>query len=213
MGASDETRFLRTKPRQARSEETVAKLLAAAGEIFGEVGVGAATTTEIAKRAEVAVGSMYHFFPSKGEMALALATQYVDELVGALEQVAKEFTGLDDLEPFAHKMIRTAHQVFESHPGYYAALRYSDPSINESPLGELHEAVGQMLTGLFSIAGIESSDGPTGTLVASFIIDIVRLMLEQAPTDAAEIETYLDELTRVIVAYLTAAATDAISET
>lgn len=205
MGDSDETRFLRTKPRQARSEETVAKLLAAAGEIFGEVGVGAATTTEIARRADVAVGSMYHFFPSKGEIALALANQYVAELIEQLEAVAEEFVDVDELTPFVRKMVESTHAVFLSHPGYFAALNFSAGTEGASPLTDLHDAATRIITGLFGRAGVDNPASGEAKRVAMFTIEIVRLMLEHAPHEQPELGVYIDELIRVIVAYLTSA--------
>lgn len=208
MGDSDETRFLRTKPRQARSEETVARLLDAAGETFGEVGVGAATTTEIARRADVAVGSMYHFFPSKVEMALALANQCVDELVGRLRTVAAEFEDLDQLTPFARKMVEATQDVFQSHPGYFAALSFCAGIDGDSPLTELHAAVTEILTGLFAKAGFSDTTSENSRRTAMFTIEIVRLMLEHAPDDEPEFGSYIDELIRVIVAYLLSFASD-----
>jgi AcrR family transcriptional regulator len=56
---------LRRQPKQQRGQQRVAKILTAAAEVFAEVGYAAATTQQIADRANTAVGSIYQFFPDK----------------------------------------------------------------------------------------------------------------------------------------------------
>jgi AcrR family transcriptional regulator len=55
----------RRQPTQKRGKERVAKILMAAAEVFTEVGYSAATTQQIANRANTAIGSIYQFFPDK----------------------------------------------------------------------------------------------------------------------------------------------------
>jgi AcrR family transcriptional regulator len=55
----------RRKPKQKRGKERVEKILLAAAEIFTDVGYSAATTQQIADRANTAIGSIYQFFPDK----------------------------------------------------------------------------------------------------------------------------------------------------
>lgn len=55
----------RRKPQQKRSQVRVEKILKAAAEVFWEQGYDGATTHEIARRANTAVGTLYRFFPNK----------------------------------------------------------------------------------------------------------------------------------------------------
>jgi AcrR family transcriptional regulator len=68
---------LRTNaPQQARSRETLARLLAAAEELLEEGGVDAATVPAIAERAGVSVGVVYRRFPDKDTMLRAVYERF-----------------------------------------------------------------------------------------------------------------------------------------
>jgi AcrR family transcriptional regulator len=69
--------------RQVRLE-TRRRLLAEAQGLFAEVGFAAATTREVARRAGVAAGTLFNYFPSKEALGAAL-------LVRALEGAEAEF--------------------------------------------------------------------------------------------------------------------------
>ena len=86
-------------PRQARSEQRVADLKAAAAAIIAEVGYEAATLTAIAARAGASIGSLYQYFPDKASVARALAEQYGREASERWESLAdlSEVLSLDDL--------------------------------------------------------------------------------------------------------------------
>jgi len=68
-----------------RREQTRARLLAAAHEIFGEVGMDAASVEMICERAGFTRGAFYSNFDSKDELFLALITQLAEE---KLDEVA-----------------------------------------------------------------------------------------------------------------------------
>lgn len=81
-------------PKQARSRRTREKVLAAAVSCFEERGYDETTTVEIARRAKIAVGSLYGYFKDKREILLEL-------LDGTIRQIA-EYT-IRELEPDAWK--------------------------------------------------------------------------------------------------------------
>jgi AcrR family transcriptional regulator len=64
---------LRREPVQARSADRVARMLDAAAALLDDVGLAALTTSAIALRAEVSVGSLYQYFPDKHAVVEALA--------------------------------------------------------------------------------------------------------------------------------------------
>ncbi|WP_148233109.1 MULTISPECIES: TetR/AcrR family transcriptional regulator [Thermomonospora] len=69
---------LRRRPAQRRSAERVQRMLDACAEILDEVGYDGLSTTRIAQRAEVAIGSVYQFFPDKRAVAQALALRNLE---------------------------------------------------------------------------------------------------------------------------------------
>lgn len=67
------TTALRRVPVQGRSVARVQRMLDACAEIVDEVGYEGLTTTLLAERAGVAIGSVYQFFPDKRAVVQALA--------------------------------------------------------------------------------------------------------------------------------------------
>lgn len=72
---------LRRKPVQQRSAQRVEKMLSACAELIDEVGYDGLTTTLIAERAGVAVGSLYQFFPDKRAVVQELTLRNLDRFV------------------------------------------------------------------------------------------------------------------------------------
>jgi AcrR family transcriptional regulator len=70
--------------KRERGHLRVAAIMEAGAEVFAEKGYEAATMTEIAARAETAIGSLYRFFPSKESLADALLESYADLAVATL---------------------------------------------------------------------------------------------------------------------------------
>ena len=69
----------RRQPVQARSKETVERILEAAAHVFGERGY-AATTNQIAHAAGLSIGSLYQYFPDKDALLVALQRRHLDDL-------------------------------------------------------------------------------------------------------------------------------------
>ncbi len=83
---------LRRVPVQARGRRTVARVLDAAAEQFVAVGYDAATTTQIAARAQVSVGSLYQFFADKEVLLDALAERHaagIDEVLASSQRLGE----------------------------------------------------------------------------------------------------------------------------
>lgn len=83
---------LRRQPVQQRSAKRVERMLDASAELLDEMGYEALTTTLIAKRAGVAVGSLYQFFPDKKAVIQALTQRNLERFV---EQARERIGALD----------------------------------------------------------------------------------------------------------------------
>jgi AcrR family transcriptional regulator len=69
---------LRRVPVQGRSVARVARMLDACAELVDEIGYEALTTTLLAERAGVAIGSIYQFFPDKRAVVQALTLRNLE---------------------------------------------------------------------------------------------------------------------------------------
>ncbi|MGW2181531.1 TetR family transcriptional regulator [Streptomyces sp. NPDC001732] len=76
---------LRRLPVQKRSAERFERLLDACAELLDEVGYAALTTKEVARRAEVPIGTLYQFFSDREGLIGALAARNLEIF---LERVA-----------------------------------------------------------------------------------------------------------------------------
>ena len=79
---------LRRVPVQGRSVARVQRMLDACAELVDEVGYEGLTTTLLAERAGVAIGSVYQFFPDKRAIVQALTLRNLDLY---LERLATRF--------------------------------------------------------------------------------------------------------------------------
>lgn len=75
---------LRRVPVQGRSLARVQRMLDACAELVDEVGYDGLTTTLLAKRAGVAIGSVYQFFPDKRALVQALTMRNLEAYVERL---------------------------------------------------------------------------------------------------------------------------------
>ncbi|MFB9722121.1 TetR/AcrR family transcriptional regulator [Planobispora longispora] len=81
MGSS-----VRRNPVQQRSVERVNQMLDAAAALLDEGGYEALSTRAVAARAEVPIGSIYHFFRDKRGLADALARRNLERFLAGVER-------------------------------------------------------------------------------------------------------------------------------
>jgi AcrR family transcriptional regulator len=81
-----EATSLRRQPVQQRSAKRVEQMLNASAELIDELGYDALTTTLIAKRAGVAVGSLYQFFPDKRAVVQALTQRNLEQFIASVTE-------------------------------------------------------------------------------------------------------------------------------
>jgi AcrR family transcriptional regulator len=76
----------RKTPRQARSEATVEAVFEATIQVLlAEGGASRLTTTRVAERAGVSVGTMYQYFPNKQALLYAVLSRHLDEVLAKVE--------------------------------------------------------------------------------------------------------------------------------
>jgi len=81
------------RSQRERSESTTARLLAVAAQLFGDEGYAAVSTDDIAVRAGVTKGALYHHFADKSALFRAVFVQVQQELVSTLAAAAADAGG------------------------------------------------------------------------------------------------------------------------
>ncbi|MET4666336.1 TetR/AcrR family transcriptional regulator [Sphingomonas sp. PvP056] len=83
----------RKTPRQARAAVTLDAMFEATIQVLVSDGPHRLTTTRVAKRAGVSIGTMYQYFPHKQALFYALNERYLDELVQKIDAACQSEHG------------------------------------------------------------------------------------------------------------------------
>lgn len=83
----------RKTPRQARSAATVEAIFDATIQVLLSDGAARLTTTRVAEKAGVSVGTMYQYFPHKRALLHAILKRHLDEIVTVVEAVGEKHRG------------------------------------------------------------------------------------------------------------------------
>ncbi len=75
----------RSKPQQDRSRVRLQALLDAAEEVIAEFGLQGLAMREVARRADLTIASVYHYFPSTAALIRVLVERQLEKLRGVLE--------------------------------------------------------------------------------------------------------------------------------
>ncbi|MBA2891320.1 TetR family transcriptional regulator [Nonomuraea soli] len=91
----DDPTPLRRQPTQRRSARRVERMLDACAALLDEIGYEALSTTRIAERAGVAIGSVYQFFPDKRAITQEVTRRNVEQFVSRIGArfLEEEFRG------------------------------------------------------------------------------------------------------------------------
>jgi AcrR family transcriptional regulator len=83
----------RKTPVQTRSAVTVEAILDATLQVLLQAGKAKLTTTRVAARAGVSVGTLYQYFPNKSALLQAVLRRHIDKVAVAVERVSEEQRG------------------------------------------------------------------------------------------------------------------------
>ena len=194
---------MRAQPQQARSQETVDRILLAADHEVGERGVAGASTTRIAARAGLSVGALYRFFPDKAAVADALAARYLEAVTPAYADAVGEVTSLGDLDQVLAVLVRRAAELQVQHPGYYRLTEELAPERGDSPAHAVREHLVDLFSSTLRRAGATTPEGELRAVVA-LCIETVRHTLARHPVGAPDRTAALDEVELMLRAYLAA---------
>lgn len=107
MSKSSQPHLLpRKSPLQARSTASVDAILQATVQVLLKIGKDRLTTTRVAARAGVSIGTLYQYFPNKSALLRAALQRHIDEVLAAVLLACREQAGCS-LESMATALVAT----------------------------------------------------------------------------------------------------------
>lgn len=126
----------RVNPIQARSEKTRLEIIKAAIKIIDEQGIGALTTRRIATETNIAIASVYRYFPNKEAILYSIISDWYDRIVQLYEKFdAMNTQGMTWREFFN----LLDYDSFFTAPEFAAGYRYWSVIASSQAVPELHE--------------------------------------------------------------------------
>jgi AcrR family transcriptional regulator len=115
--------------RERNKQEKLARITAAAGQLFTERGVDEVTTQEIADRADIGAGTLFLYAKTKGELLLmVLNSSYVDALEEGVAEAARLTEPLDAVMAIVRPVVVCNRKHVENGRTYLRELVYGDPT-------------------------------------------------------------------------------------
>ena len=197
----------RKAPRQARSAATVEAIHIAAIQVLLADGVTRLTTTRVAERAGVSVGTMYQYFRHKEALLFALVRQKLEAIAAAMEEAAARLAG-NSLAAISDGLVQAwldakTDDIVGSRAIYGIAAEFDIVDMTRTETKRLERAV----EGLLASACDAVVERPNAVAFALLAVmgGAVRTVLERSAQDA-ELDILRAELPRVCRAYLASCA-------
>ncbi|UTY58932.1 TetR family transcriptional regulator [Massilia sp. erpn] len=193
----------RRKPKQARSTELVSAILEAAIQVLAKEGVRRFTTTRVAERAGVSIGSVYQYFPNKASILFRLQSDEWRETGAMLWNILG-----DASQPPLERLRRMVHAFIQSECDEAAVRRALDdaaPLYRDAPEAKAARAEGEQNIALFMRELLPSVDEAARAIATDMIIttmSTVGKQFSETPRTADEIETYAEAMNAMFRAYL-----------
>lgn len=196
----------RKMPQQARSAMTIEAIYTATIQVLLADGVGRLTTTRVAERAGVSVGTMYQYYPHKQALLFAIVERQLETITEAMMVAVDRLNGCD-LATIAEGLAiawidaKTADAV-ASRAIYGISAEFDLGEVMNQTLEKMIDAFGALLA---SAPDAHFKDvRPVAFMLSTLLGGSVRIVMEVEASD-----THLDclrrELPRACRAYLQAA--------
>lgn len=200
---NSQNNLLRRQPQQKRSQERVEKILDAAAIVFNEVGFEAATTHDIATRADTAIGSLYQFFPDKLAIFNALELRYIERVYVIWEKLLRpEIVGLPFTD-FIHTMTNQFQELLEQPTSRIIFVQFfTSLTIFKNIDASFTKEVIQFTAKLFQTRNFALSDKRSQLLAEICVHGINTLILLALRSDATHRQEIFTEIEVLLKAYL-----------
>ena len=193
----------RKMPVQTRSNATVDAILEATIQVLLTVGKERLTTTLVAVRAGVSVGTLYQYFPNKSALLQACLRRHMDDVSQAIDQVCEQQNSaglLDMADALIDAYLSAKMRDVKASATLYAVSSDVEGAAIARAVGtRAHRAVAAM----FATAkeGLTKSPEVVASVVLAALNGIARRILE-AKSPERMLEPLREELIILVHGYL-----------
>ncbi|MFC3943165.1 TetR/AcrR family transcriptional regulator [Pseudomonas gingeri NCPPB 3146 = LMG 5327] len=193
----------RKQPRQVRSNDLVTAILEAAVQVLAKEGMRRFTTTRVAERAGVSVGSVYQYFPNKAAILFRLQSdewRQTSDMLGSILE--------DSRHPPLARLRRLVHVFIQSEcdeAEVRVALNDAAPLYRDAPEAREVRARGRGIFQAFMHEVLPGASPTTRALACELItttLSSVGKSFSETPRTGAEIEAYAEAMADMFCAYL-----------
>jgi AcrR family transcriptional regulator len=206
--APDIPKTPRRTPRQERSQALVDSILTAASRVLSTVGVERSTTTRIAERAGVSIGSFYQYFRDKDELLGRLVERRLEDNLGRFERELGQ-----DAPPaaFIEKMVSAGLATYLDERSFYTTLLSHAPLASRRSLVVLTRKRAQRVLARKLCEHAHELAPMDPDMVAFVLLNafmgVVLMAVQDDPLDPERRECLRRELVRMFSSYLLRDAT------
>ena len=191
----------RREPVQARSRETVARILAATDELIASAGVEAATTRAIADRAGVSAPSLYRFFADRDEILDSLLRTELASLEAHAEELERTWA-VTSIRDYITRELDLHVSYYETHPSL--ARLWFGGRISPAVVAEVHrrnQTLARRAHTTMRDLGLIGESVPEGALV--LMVELGDRILDLAFRDSADADaTVIEQGRDALCAYV-----------
>jgi AcrR family transcriptional regulator len=193
----------RKTPMQARSTASVDAILQATLQVLTAVGKERLTTTRVALRAGVSVGTLYQYFPNKSALLQACLRHHMDKVRSAIEKVCTQHRSESLLDMGTALIFAYLDAKMQSVKASAALYSVSSDIDGAAIAKAASQRARRAVVDLFATAREPLTKDPEviATVVLSAFNGIARSLLESKSPES-QLQPLRDELIVLIRAYL-----------
>lgn len=195
----------RKSPVQARSAASVEAILMATIQVLLKLGKDRLTTTRVAARAGVSVGTLYQYFPNKRALLRAALQRHMDRIELALETVCHQKAG-SSLQQMATALVTCFLEVKMNDVQASAALYSVSSDVDGARIvRNMTRKTNRAIVAMLATANEKLTRDPelVASMLQAAMAGVSRRMLE-SPSPEFGYETLRDELIFLVSMYMRA---------
>jgi len=194
----------RKRPQQKRSRDTVDTILNATAQVLIREGYDQTSTNKIAVEAGVSIGSLYHYFPNKEALVLALNRRLAEQELDLIRQTFVEVSNAS-LRDTIRKSVEVMVHMHRIAPELHRVLVEQVPRMG--PLRKINEIDRQIIEMIREqLLRLKKELSPADAELMIFVVfNIVETLTHQAVLYQPQLlqgERLIDEISSLVELYL-----------